>query len=114
MSFTEEQLKLINAENPKVELKLEGVELLAFFSLGQMHQKVVRLTDSVFDNTKVGVFVIEELNGKTEFDFSNPKDWQHVEINSIKFSLAGPNEWGEFKDTYRNLLNIKKIELLKI
>jgi hypothetical protein len=114
MDFTKEQLNLIKAGNPKVDLSLENEEVLAFFSLGQMHKKIVRMTDNFFEKTKVGIFIIDELNGKHNPDFSNPNDWQKVEINSITFSLTGPNEWGgEFKDTYQSLFDIKKIELLK-
>ena len=103
----------MKADDPEVLLKLENEEVLAFFSLGQMHKKVVRFTDNFFGNTKVGVFCIEELNGETELDFSDHKDWLKVEINSIKISLTGLTGWGEFKDTYPSLLDIKCIELLE-
>ena len=72
MSFSKQELAIIKAKKPKELLSLEGVEVFAFFSLGQMHKKVVRLTDTVFGNTKTGVFTIEHLNGKTDLDFSNP------------------------------------------
>lgn len=113
MDFTEDQLALIKKENPQVGLTLEGMEVFAFFSLGQMHKKIVRMTDGFFGNVKTGYFLIEEFNGKTELDFSNPDDWREIEIKSLKYSLTGITEWGEFKDTYQSLKDIKKIELLK-
>ncbi|MCI5059079.1 MAG: hypothetical protein MRY83_23400 [Flavobacteriales bacterium] len=114
MEFTQEQIELIKSENPNVEFKLEKEEVLAFYSLGQMHGKVVRMTDNVFGNTKNGLFVIENLNGETNLDFSNPEDWREVNVDSIEFSLTAPNEWGgENKDTYQSLLNINSIALLK-
>lgn len=113
MSFTEKQLELIHAESPEVAFKLEGIETVAIYSLGQMHNKVVRLTDNFFGNTKVGVFKIDELNDQNELNFSNPDDWQNVTINSIKFSLRGPTKWGGFEDTYQRLTDIKIIELLE-
>jgi len=113
MEFTPEQLELSNLENPIIGLTLENIEVLAIFSLGQMHNKVVRCTDSYFGKTKVGIFTIDELNGNSDLDFSNPEDWKKVEINSVTISLSGPNEWGTFKDTYSSLFDIKKIELYK-
>ena len=84
MEITKEQMELLNSENPEIVLTLEDMEVFAFFSLGQMHNKVVRMTDSFFGNTKVGVFTIDELNGETALDFSNPDDWTKVEIKTIK------------------------------
>jgi len=113
MEFTAEQRALIAQENPEIAFELNGIEVLAFYSLGQMHKKVVRMTDNFFGQTHTGVFTIEELNGQTELDFSNPDDWTSVNIESITLSLYYPNEWGSAGSQFHNLLNIKSIALLK-
>jgi hypothetical protein len=113
MEFTDEQLELIKSENQQVVFELNGAEVLAFFSLGQMHKKVVRMTDNFFGNTKVGVFLIEELNGETELDFSNPDDWTTLDIKSVTFSLTSPNMWGHESSRFSDIFNIKSIALLK-
>ncbi len=113
MSFTKDQLALIHSESPEVVFKLEGIEVLGIYNLGQMHQKVVRLTDNFFGNTKVGVFSIDEFNGQNEVDFTNPDEWTDVKFESIKFSLKGPTKWGSFEDEYQNITHIQLIELLE-
>lgn len=113
MSFTKDQLELIHSESQEVVFKLEGIEAVAIYSLGQMHQKVVRLTDNFFGNTKIGVFSIDEFNGQNELDFSNPDEWTDVTFKSIKFSLKGPTKWGSFSDDYQSITNVKLIELLE-
>lgn len=113
MEFTQEQLEIIQSENPKTVFELNGPEVLAFFSLGQMHKKVVRMTDNFFGNTKVGVFLIEELNGQTELDFSNPEDWTKLDIETVTFSLTLPNMWGQESSRFNDIFNIKSIALLE-
>ncbi|HLA55491.1 MAG TPA: hypothetical protein VK623_05300 [Flavobacterium sp.] len=113
MEFTPEQLAVIKSENPQTVFELKDLEVLAFFSLAQMHKKVVRMTDNFFGNTRVGVFTIDELNGKTDLDFSNPDDWTTLNIESISFTLALPNEWGSQSSTYHSLFEIKAIALLE-
>ena len=114
MSFTPEQKQLIESENPEIVLRLEGPEVLAFYILAvNMHNKVVELTDTFFGQTKVGLFTIDELNGKEDLDFSNPDDWTTLHIDSISFSLNRPNMWGSEGTTYHSLLDIKSIGLLK-
>lgn len=112
MNFTQEQLELINSENPTVLLELKGVEVLAIYSLGQMHNKIVRRV-SVFDTTMVGLFKIESINGKTDLDFSTPDDWKSVEIDELYFSITAPNEFGSYdKVTSNNLFDVQSIALL--
>jgi len=113
MKFTAEQLEVINSENPKIVFELNGPEVLAFYSLGQMHKKVVQITDNFFGNTKVGVFLIEELNGKTELDFSNPDDWRELHVETVTFSLTLPNLWGEESSRFSSIFDIKSIALLE-
>jgi len=114
MEFTKEQLELIFSESLQIDFELNNEEVLALYSLGQMHNKVVRMTDNFFENTKVGLFVIDELNGKTDLDFSNPDDWKEIIVQSISFSLISPNEWGgEDKSSFQDPLMIKSIALLK-
>jgi len=114
MEFTQEQLELIHSENPQVVFELKGEEVLAFYSLGQMHNKIVRMTDNFFGNTKVGLFTIDNLNGKTDLDFSNPEDWKEVHIESMSFSLTCPNDWGgEDTSTFQDPTDIASIALLK-
>ncbi|GAA3638773.1 hypothetical protein [Flavivirga jejuensis] len=114
MEFTQEQLELIKSENPQIEFELKNEEVLAFYSLGQMHNKIVKMTDNFFGNTKIGLFTIDDLNGKTDLDFSNPDDWTEVHIETISFSLTCSNDWGgKDTSTFQNLLDIKSIALLK-
>ncbi len=100
-------------ENPEIDFELSGIEVLAFYSLGQMHGKVVRMTDNFFGQTHTGVFTIEELNGQTELDFSNPDEWTSVNIETITLSLYYPNEWGSAGSRFHDLFNIKSIALLR-
>lgn len=114
MELTKEQLEIINSENPNVLLELKGVEVMAIYSLGQMHNKVVRST-SVFDYTKIGLFFIESINGKSDLDFSNPEDWKVVELDDISFSITYLNEFGGYeKATTNNLFDVKSIALLSL
>lgn len=114
MAFTPEQKALIESENPEIAYKMEGPEVLAFYILAdKMHNKIVRLTDNFWGQTKLGLFTIDELNGKTDLDFSNPDDWTNLTIESIAFSHNRPNMWGSEGTTYHSLLDIRSIELLK-
>lgn len=114
MEFTPEQLTVIHSENPKTELELKGVEILAVFSLGQMHNKIVRMSN-IFGNSTVGLFRIESLNGKSDLDFSNPDDWKNVAIQDIFVSLLAPNEFGgKDKRSFNNLFDIQSIEWLAL
>ncbi len=112
MKFTEEHLEIINSENPKVLFELAKVEVLAIYSLGQMHNKIVRKTD-VFGNVRVGLFVIESINGKSDLNFSKPDEWRDIKIDEIFFSIISPNEYGSVdKITTNNLFDVESIALL--
>jgi hypothetical protein len=113
MELTSAQLEIINAESPKVLLELEGMEVAAIYSLGQMHHQVVRMTDNVFGNTRVGVFVIEEINGVSELDFSSPDPWRNIEVNSITLKLYSPNRFGGLNiAAFQRVFDIKSIQWL--
>ncbi len=112
MEFTKEQLAIINSENPKTLLQLEGIEVLAIYSLGQMHNKIVRM-QTVFGTSNVGLFKIESINGNPDLDFSDPEPWRNVVIDDMFVSLVSPNEFGSIdKRTFNNLFDIKSMELL--
>lgn len=112
MDFTKEQLEIINSENPKVLLELKGVEVMAIYSLGQMHNKIVRRV-SVFDTTMVGLLTIESINGKTDLDFSNANDWKNIKVDDIYFSITSLNEFGSYdKVTTNNIFDVQSIALL--
>ena len=113
-TLTKEQIDFIKSDKHKVTLSLKGMEVLAIFSLGQMHNKIVRLKDGVWGKTKIGVFYINHINNKTDFDFSDSSKWKTVTIDAISVSLIEPNEWGgENTDTYNSLFDISEIALLK-
>ena len=77
------------------------MEVVALYSLGQMHNKVVRLTDNFWGKTKVGLFFIDNINENSNLSFSNSNDWQSIDLKSISLTLITPNEWGgENTDTY--------------
>lgn len=113
ISFTPEQRKLILSDDHEVEFELEGMEVLALYSLGQMHKKVVRMTDDIFGQTKVGVFTINHINGHRDLDFSSPDNWTNISIDAISFTFSRPNEWGHEASKYESLFHIKDIALLK-
>jgi hypothetical protein len=116
MEFSKEQLKLINSDNPKVSICLENETIYAIFSLGQMIDKIARLTLSN-GRILVGIFKIEELNGESNLDFSDPNDWTNIELNSIKVSITSPDVDDDTvvysKETVFGLSRIEKIELLE-
>jgi hypothetical protein len=113
MSFTQEQLSLIQNANAKIEFELNGLEILAIYSLGQMNNKIVKFKDNIWCKSRVGLFTIDHINGNTELDFTKPKPWLNVTIDSIAFSIKSPNEWGgENCSAYESLLDIKSIALL--
>ncbi|KAB7530015.1 hypothetical protein F8C76_00375 [Flagellimonas olearia] len=116
MEFSKEQLTLINSTNPKVGLSLEDRMVYAIFSLGKIVNEVVRLT---LRNGRVltGVFNIEELNGESNLDFSNPDDWTKVELNSIQVSVSAPRNLENSsvyfeQEVLYGLSKISKIEVL--
>lgn len=112
MELTQEQLEIINLENPKILFELEGVEVLAIYSLGQMHNKIVRRI-SVYGTATVGLFFIESINGKSNLDFSNPEEWQVLELEDISFSLTSLNEFGGYdKVQTNNIFDVQSIALL--
>jgi hypothetical protein len=114
MEFTQEQLEIINSDKPEILFDLEGIEVLAIYSLGQMNNKIVRST-SVYGTTTVGLFVIESFNGKSDLDFSNPDDWRTVHLEEIFFSITSPNGYGGYdKVTTNNLFDIQSIALLSV
>lgn len=115
MGFSEDQLVIFKSSSPKVVFELNNEEVLAFWTLAQMHNKVVRMTDNFFGNTRVGVFTIDHLNGDTNLDFSNDEDWRNVVIDSISLSLTCPNDFGGTnKSTFQSIFDIKSIALLSI
>ena len=113
IDFTPEQRELILSGNhDEVEFELEGMEVYAIYSLGQMHNKVVRMTDDFFGDTKIGLFRINHINGHRDLDFSNPDNWRSIHIDSLSFTFSSPNEWGSQASRFASLSHIKKIALL--
>jgi hypothetical protein len=92
--------------------KLKGVEVAAIFSLGQMHNKIVKLTDSMWKKTTVGLFYIDHINENHDLSFSNASDWQTVKIDSISMHLIIPNEYGQTTMVYNHFSEIEGIALL--
>ncbi|WP_300490073.1 hypothetical protein [Flavobacterium sp.] len=113
ITFTPEQRKLILSDDYEIEYSLDGMEVLALYSLGQMHGKVVRLKDIIFDNPRVGLFKIEHINGHRNLDFSNPDLWRSITVDSISITFSKPNEWGHDASKFTSLFHIKNIALLK-
>lgn len=114
IEFTQEQRELIlSGDHDEVELELDGIEVYAIYSLGQMDRKVVRMTDNLFGTTRVGLFRINHINGHRELDFSNPDNWRKIHIESLSFTFSRPNEWGSEATKYESLSHIKNIALLK-
>lgn len=114
MEFTQKQLEIINSENPKILFELEGVEVMAIYSLIQMHNKIVRSV-SVYETTIVGLFLIESINGKSDLNFSNPEEWRNINLDDLFFSLTSINEFGGYdKVTTNNLFDIQSISLLEL
>lgn len=113
-SLTPAQIEFINSGNHEIDFELTDFEVLAIYSLGQMQNKIVRLTDNFWGKTKVGLFVIDHINEKQNPDFKNANDWKSVSLSSISLTLITPNEWGgENTDTYSSIFDIKEIALLK-
>ena len=114
IEFTPEQRELILSGNhDEVEFELDGMEVYAIYSLGQMDRKVVRMTDNIFGADRVGVFRINHINGHRDLDFSNPDNWRKIHIDSISYTFSRPNEWGSEASKYESLSHIKNIALLK-
>lgn len=113
IEFTPERRKLILSDDYEVEFSLDGMEVLALYSLGQMHGKVVRIKDIIFDEPRRGVFMINHINGHRDLDFSNPDHWRAVTVDSLSISFSYPNEWGSSTTKYESLFHIKNIALLK-
>jgi hypothetical protein len=113
-SLTPEENDRVLAARDEIDFTLSGIEVLAIYSLGQMHNKVVRMTDDFWGTTRTGLFHINHINGKTDFDFSKPDNWQTFELDSISFGLIVPNMFGAADTTtFESLFNIKEISLLK-
>lgn len=114
IEFTPEQRELILSGNHnEVEFELDGMEVYAIYSLGQMDRKVVRMTDNIFGADRVGVFRINHINGHRDLDFSHPDNWKKIHIDSISYTFSRPNEWGSEASKYESLSHIKNIVLLK-
>lgn len=114
IEFTPEQRELIlSGDHDEVEFELDGMEVYAIYSLGQMDRKVVRMTDNIFGADRVGVFRINHINGHRDLDFSNPDNWRKIHIDSISYTFSRPNEWGSEASKYESLSHIKNIALLK-
>lgn len=115
ITFTSEQRELILSgnEDHEIEFELEGMEVFALYSLGQMHKKVVRMTDRFFGQTKVGVFTINHINGHRDLDFDNPNNWTNLTVDTISFTFSRPNEWGSEASKFDSISNISNIALLK-
>jgi len=113
-TFTPEQRELILSGNhDDIEFELEGMEVYAIYSLGQMDRKVVRMTDDLFGTERVGVFRINHINGHRDLDFSDPDNWRSIHIDSLSFTFSRPNEWGSEATRYESFSHIKNIALLK-
>lgn len=114
IEFMPEQRELILSGNhDEVEFELDGMEVYAIYSLGQMDRKVVRMTDNIFGADRVGVFRINHINGHRDLDFSHPDNWRKIHIDSISYTFSRPNEWGSEASKYESLSHIKNIALLK-
>ncbi|MCI5059193.1 MAG: hypothetical protein MRY83_23980 [Flavobacteriales bacterium] len=113
MEFTKEQLDIIKASDHKASLELKGNEVFAIYSLGQMHNKVVRMTDNFFNQTKVVVFTIDHINGESNLNFDNPEDWKEVNLERISFTITCPTEFGSSYSKFERLNDIKEIALLQ-
>lgn len=113
IEFTPEQRELILSGNhDEVEFELDGMEVYAIYSLGQMDRKVVRMTDNIFGADRVGVFRINHINGHRDLDFGYPDNWRKIHIDSISYTFSRPNEWGSEASKYESLSHIKNIALL--
>lgn len=113
IEFTPEQRQLILSGNhDEVEFELDGMEVYAIYSLGQMDRKVVRMTDNIFGADRVGVFRINHINGHRDLDFGTPDNWRKIHIDSISYTFSRPNEWGSEASKYESLSHIKNIALL--
>lgn len=114
IEFTPEQRELILSGNhDEVEFELDGMEVYAIYSLGQMDRKVVRMTDNIFGADRVGIFRINHINGHRDLDFGTPDNWRKIHIDSISYTFSRPNEWGSEASKYESLSHIKNIALLK-
>lgn len=114
IEFTPAQKELILSGNhDEVEFELEGMEVYAVYSLGQMSGKVVRMTDDLFGTERVGLFRINHINGHRDLDFGNPDNWRSIHIDSLSFTFSRPNEWGSEATRYESFSHIKKIALLE-
>jgi hypothetical protein len=85
--LTKEHIDLIQSAKHSEVFKLKGIEVAAVFSLGQMHNKIVKLTDSMWKKVTVGLFYIDQINENHNLSFSNSADWQTVKIDSISMHL---------------------------
>ncbi len=113
MEITEKQIALMALENPEIDFELEGMEVFAIYSLGQMNGKVVKMQDDMFPDPRIGLFTINHLNGVENLDFSNMDDWKEVHLESISYTLTKEDKWGQSSSTYESLFHIKSIALLK-
>ncbi len=114
-TLTPSQIEFIQFGNLIVDFELKELEVVSIYSLGQMHNKIVRLTDNFWGKTKVGLFFIDQINDNNQLSFSNMEDWRSVSLTSISFSLITPNEWGgQSTDTYSSLFDIREIALMKL
>lgn len=113
-ALTPEQIDFIRTAKHKTDFELKDLEVAAIYSMGQMHNKIVRLTDNFWGKTKVGLFFIDHINDNHELSFVNSEDWRTVTLHSISLTLITPNEWGgENTDTYSSIFDIREIALLK-
>lgn len=113
-TLTPEEKDRVLAAGNEIDFTLSGIEVAAIYSLGQMHDKVVTMTDNFWGNTKTGLFHINHINGNTNLDFSKPDDWQTLTLDSISFGLIVPNMFGAADTTtYESTFEIKEISLLK-
>lgn len=113
-ALTTSQIDFINSGKYSIAFELKEFEVLALYSLGQMHNKIVRLTDNFWGKTKVGLFFIDHINEKSNLSFDNMDEWKTIDLSSVSLTLITPNEWGgESTDTYSSILDIREIALLK-
>ncbi|RZJ70737.1 hypothetical protein [Flavobacterium sp.] len=96
--FSQAQLDLLKSNNLETELELfvDG-SADEFHNLIRMHKKIVRLTDDWEDETKIGLFTIEEVNGQRDLQFANPQDWEGIPIEKMTYSLKSLSDSGEIE-----------------
>ena len=115
MNITDSQSHLVTSQEP-VEplLVLEGPQLLALYSLAQMHGKVVEYLDPISRETRRGVFEFAELNGAPIPSPSDEDAWRNVDLSSAAFAIHKVEPWGTSQFSWKGLpTQVKRIALIE-